>query len=78
MKPIELQIFHHTDLTSVYSKASIEYTMDECETRLMTFYQINGISPWYENDKEYTEIHANGTCYICPLTYLETKKIIEG
>ena len=78
MQPILLPILHHSDNTATFKEMGIDYSLDECETRDMTFYHINAISPYYENDKEYTNIHTNGSEYICTLLIKDVKNIIKN
>jgi hypothetical protein len=78
MQPISLPILHHSDNTATFKEMGIDYSLDECELRNMVFYHINAISPYFDNEKEYTNIHTNGSEYICPLTIKEVKNIIKN
>lgn len=73
---IELPILHHNDSTSLLKDIGVEYSLEQCEVRDMIFYHINAISPYYDNDKEYTNIHTNGSEYICPLKIEQVRKVI--
>jgi hypothetical protein len=78
MKGITLPIFHHTDQSATLKDCGIEYTFEgNCEIRDVTFYQINVISEYFEDDKSYTSIHSNGSEYISSLNIKEVEKIIQ-
>lgn len=78
MTGITLPIFHHTDQSATLKDCGIEYTFENnCEIRNVTFYQINAISEYFEDDKRYTSIHSNGSEYICKYQIENVRKIID-
>jgi len=78
MKGITLPIFHHTDQSATLKDCGIDYTFeDNCEIRDVTFYQINAISEYFEDDRSCTSIHSNGSEYISSLNIKEVEKIIQ-
>ena len=74
MKEIELPIFHYTEKTDTLKKLGLDYKLSDCEIRYMTFYNINAVSPYLDEDKEYCSIHSNGSEFICSLSYLKVKE----
>lgn len=47
----------------------------------MTFYSINGISPYYDdrdNDKEYCRVFSNGESFIVNLTYKQVRELLSA
>jgi hypothetical protein len=79
MKQIELPILFHTENTALSTKLEMECRLSDYETRNMTFYRIDGVSPYIdEEDKtEYCNIHVNGAEYICNSTYAQVKRMID-
>lgn len=77
MTPLSLLIFHHTDETESLKQASIEFSIEDCEEREMTFYNINAISKYLEGGLEYGMIHANGSQYITTKKYEQIKSLIN-
>lgn len=64
---IELPILHHNDTTSTFKNIGVDYDLGLCEIRNVIFYHINAISPYIDEQTgvEYTNIHTNGSEYIC-------------
>lgn len=77
MRPIELPIFHHTDESHTLKDCGIDYSIQDCEIRQITFYHISAISPYKEGDKEYGCVHSNGQEFICKWDYETTKRLIH-
>jgi len=75
---IELNILFHSDQTSQLKDIGIGYDLEDCETRKMMFYNINSISVYLDNGKEYASIHANGTEYVCVDDYQTVINKING
>jgi len=65
-KVVHLPILHHTDQTATFKDLGISYELDQCEERVVSFFVINAISPYHYKGRIWTEIHSNGTEYICP------------
>lgn len=76
MKPIELQIFFHTENTSRLNELGVRTDIAKTELRPMTFDNIKAISPYYEGGNDFCAIHTNGTEYICNMPYHSLKKIL--
>ncbi len=66
---LELPIYHHTDGTRTLKGLGLDYQIEDCEIRPITFYHIDAISPYIDNSKEYGSIHTNDSEYTCPLNY---------
>ena len=57
----------------------MNYSIANCKFRDMIFYSINAIGSYWEDDKEYCEIHCNGSIFISPLTKNEVAdKIVNA
>ena len=74
---IELDVFFHSDESYALKSCGVDYSLDSCDTRKMTFYQINAISPYLEDGQEYSSIHTNGAEYIATIKYGELKKMLN-
>jgi hypothetical protein len=52
--------------------------MKELTTRDITFYVINALCTWIDDDESsYTEILSNGLSFICPLSKHDVEDVIE-
>lgn len=76
MKQIDLEIFFHNDTTSTFKDIGIQYDLSDCEKRVMTFYNINAISPYIDGGNEYCSIHSNGSEFICNATYSVVRNLL--
>lgn len=74
---ITLDIFFHTEETSNMEDAGLDYDIEDCEIRQITFYQISHIKPRKEGKKWFTAICANATEYVSPITYDKVKAEID-
>lgn len=74
MKPLELPIFHHNDQTSSLSELGIDFNVEDCTIKSMTFYSINAIGIDTQDGKDYGLIFSNGDSFTSPLSYEELKK----
>lgn len=78
--PLKLPIFFHTDSTRILQDTGVDYKLDDCETREMSFYQIAALSPYidYDDDKkEYCRIHTNGDTFLCLFNVKEVEGLID-
>lgn len=76
---IEIEIFYHSDETAQLKDTGIEYSVLECDTKRMTFYEINCIAP-YEDDKSgewFCKIFSGCDSFIATKSYEEIKKILH-
>ena len=76
--PIALPIFMHTAETASMNKCGIDIDMTDCEVRDLVFFNINAISAYtddrYSLPSPFSEVHANGSEYICALSIGELKQ----
>lgn len=76
--PVTLPILIHTESSSSMNKLGIGYDIMDCEVRDMIFFSINGIMAYtddnYSLPSPFSEVHANGSEYICALSIDELKK----
>lgn len=80
MNPLEIEVLWHTDETRKLSEAGIDWSVDDCTWKTMTFYQISAIQP-YDFDDNHTDmckIFSNNDYWIVPYTYDHVKKMIEN
>lgn len=78
MLPITIPIFHHNDNTSKLKEMGINYSLTDCDIRKITFYNICAVAIYIEEDKEYANIHTDGSEYVSPLSYEEVNKLIQS
>lgn len=57
-------------------KIDIEVKVDSCEFEIMTFFTIDAIAPFHEDDREYTSIFSGSKEFICPLPIEDVRKHI--
>lgn len=76
--PVTLPIFIHTDETASLNSLGIAVDIVECEVREMVFFNINAISAYtddrYDLPSPFSEVHANGSEYICALSIDKLKQ----
>ena len=62
----------HTSETDTQRKCGIDIDMADCEIRDLVFFNINVISSYtddkYKHPSPFSEVHANGSEYICALS----------
>lgn len=76
---IELDIFFNTSETSTLNDLGVEFSLNQSETRKVTFYNINGIAPYFDkDDTEYCAILSNGSEFIANETYTVIKNKIKN
>lgn len=73
MKEIELPIFHLNDHTETLQEVGIKYDYNDCEVKMVTFYNIDAIGIDSNMGKDYGLIFSSGTTFTCTLSYLELK-----
>lgn len=75
---LQLPIYYHTPETRQAKETGMSYSIKECKQRLIIFYHISCIGDYIDEDgNEYTEIHANGELFICPLKASDVANLIE-
>ena len=76
--PVTLPIFMHTAESASLNSLGIDIDIAECEVREMVFFNINSISAYtddmYSLPSPFSEVHANGSEYICALSIGELKQ----
>mgnify|MGYP000278841444 FL=1 len=76
--PVTLPIFIHTDETASLKSLGIAIDIAECEVREMVFFNINAISAYtddrYDLPSPFSEVHANGSDYICAMSIDKLKQ----
>lgn len=77
---IELEVFFHSEDTLQKKNAGMEYSVLECDARKRTFYVIESISPYFDDESEtwLCSIISAGTEYIAATkSYEEIKQLIH-
>ena len=78
MNPIEFQILFYEREQHELNRIGIRPPIQEANTRPITFYSIDHIFPYFEDDDtEMTTIVSGGIEYIVDLTYEQVKNLIE-
>lgn len=80
MKPLEIEVVWHTDETRKLSEAGMDFDIDDCTWKTMTFYHISLIQPYDFDDKHTNmcKIHTNNDYWIVPYSYEQVKQMIEN
>ena len=76
MKGIELQILWWDKPEVELNNLGIRPELNEKETRPFTFYSIDCIAPYNEDDKEFCTIVSGGAEYIATESYKNIKNIL--
>jgi hypothetical protein len=68
IKPVTIPIFHHTDQTANLEEMGLDdkTSLEDCEERDMTFYNIDATDYYLENDIKYGSIICGGQVFISP------------
>ena len=76
--PVTLPIFIHTPETASINKCGIDIDMADCEVRDLVFFNINAICSYtddnYSLPSPFSEVHANGSEYICAMSIDKLKQ----
>jgi hypothetical protein len=75
---VDLPIFWNNKDNQILDDLGIETEVDfkECEVRIVTFYVINLIYK-FNNEDEYTVVMSNGESFVCELNKTEVEKLIK-
>lgn len=76
-KPVKIHVYYNTSDTETQRLCGKEATLDECETREITFYTISGVRNYKENDKFYGAVMSNGEDFITNLSYKALNELIQ-
>lgn len=76
MKPLELDILFHNESTEVQNSIGIDYSLQDCDIRKVTFFHIDAVTPYIDNNIEYSSIFSSGQVFTCVLTYREAVEAI--
>jgi hypothetical protein len=75
-KGAEVEVYYHTDQTRNLEKMDMDFHITDCETRLITLYNIVGVAPAVENDGfVYGKIYTAAGEFSTPLKYVELQKL---
>lgn len=76
MKPIEFDILWWDNDQSQLNDLGIHPEVSNADTRVVLFYSIDTISPYFEGGNDYTAIRSGGDEYIVAKTYQEVKNLV--
>jgi len=74
---ITLPILFDTENTSSLENLGLDFDLNDADIRQTVFYSINGLSPYIEQNKDYTTIYSNGYDFICPMNIKEVEYLIQ-
>lgn len=77
---LEIECMWHTDETRLAWESGIDFDIDDCITKTITFYHIDLITPYEWNKKrgeEFCKILSGGEEWIVAYTYDQTKDLIS-
>jgi len=79
MRPLELNVlFYDNDENDSKLKELGLDTEEKFVIEKMTFYFINSIAPYLEDEgKNWTSIYSSGTDFVCTDSYENVKELIE-
>lgn len=76
--PIALPIFIHTEESAQLQSLNIDFDVADSDVREMIFFNINSIAPYtddrYHLPSPFSEVHANGSEYICAMSIDKLKQ----
>ena len=75
---VEIEVYYHTDQTRNLEKMGMDFSITDCEIRVMTFCNIVGFAPAVEEDGfTYGRIFTATGDFSTPLKYEELKKLFK-
>ncbi len=77
MKQIEFSVLWWDEGQSALNDLGVRPDVTQADTRVVTFYTINNISPYSESGKKYTALRSAGEEYIIPIDYERVKGLID-
>lgn len=78
LKGIELPIYHEPEESESLADLGIKSNITDCVTKRMTFYNIEAIGTYTEEDRDMSVVFSNWMDFICPWGYERLKKFVEG
>lgn len=78
MKPTVIPVFYHTEESRQAKELGMDYTIEDCKVKEVTFYTIDLVSYFEEEGRIFGEIHSSGLEFSSPLTPEEINKLIQG
>lgn len=76
---IEIEVFFHSNETLDAKNEGEDYSLLECDTRVVTFYQINSIAPSFDeaSGEWFCDINSGEKVYTATKSYEEIKQLIH-
>jgi hypothetical protein len=74
---LELPIYHYGEDTLKLAELELEVDLEDLELKPITFYNIDAIGCYFENDTEYSVVFAVGKEFLCPFNYAQLKDIVR-
>ena len=77
---LTLPIFFNSEKVRVAKDTGIDYNLKDCIINHVTFFNINAISPYLQDDKltQYTIIYAYNVEFVCKLHPLKVEDLINA
>jgi len=76
IEPIEFNCLYWNDGQAQLNDLGVRPSIEDCEERPITFFQINHIKPYFEDEHSFTSIHSGNEEYIVKLDYKTVKELI--
>jgi hypothetical protein len=78
MRPIELDVYFHTEETQSKKELGLPYNYIDCEVRRSLFFNIDAVTTEIsDNGVENCIIHSGGDNFSVPYEYKELKGILQ-
>lgn len=74
---LKIPVFWHSKETQVKENLDINVSIDECETRIVTFYTIDSVTDYKEGDGMYSTFYCCGEVYYSPLSRIQLETMID-
>lgn len=74
---LELPIFHYGEDTLKLAELEVEVSLDQLDIKEITFYNIDAIGSYVEDEVEYGIVFVVGKEFLCPLNYEQLKDAVR-
>ena len=75
---LKIPVLWHTEETRQKEELGIDVSSEEVTTRIVTFYTIDSIVDYYEDDEVYTKFYCSGQVYLTTLQRDELEELIDN
>lgn len=74
---LEPPIYHYGDDTIKLAELDVEVSLDHLDIKEITFYNIDAVGSYTEDDVDYGVVFVVGKEFLCPLTYEQLKDVVR-